>query len=113
MKKHCLALDLKNDPELIEAYEDYHRKVWPEVLKSLKDSGILHMEIYRIANRLFMIIEVSDSFSFEQKSRMDADNQKVQEWEELMWNYQQALPIAQPGEKWMPMKKVFEFPVPN
>ncbi len=113
MKKHCLALDLKNDPELIAAYEEYHKKVWPEVLQSLKESGILHMEIYRIATRMFMIIEVTDSFSFEQKAKMDADNRKVQEWEELMWKYQQALPIAKPGEKWMPMKKVFEFPVPD
>ena len=113
MKKHCLALDLKNDPELIAAYEEYHKKVWPEVLQSLKDSGILHMEIYRIATRMFMIIEVTDTFSFEQKAKMDAGNQKVQEWEELMWKYQQALPIAKPGEKWMPMKMVFEFPVPS
>ncbi|MFH6604392.1 L-rhamnose mutarotase [Maribacter algicola] len=109
MKKHCLALDLKNDPELIEKYDEYHRNVWPEVLDSLRDSGIVHMEIYRIANRLVMLIEVEDWFSFDKKAKMDADNKKVQEWETLMWNYQQALPVAQPGEKWLPLKKVFDF----
>ncbi len=109
MKKHCLALDLKNDPELIEKYDEYHRNVWPEVLDSLRDSGIVHMEIYRIANRLVMLIEVEDWFSFDKKAKMDADNQKVQEWETLMWNYQQALPVARPGEKWLPLKKVFDF----
>ncbi len=108
MKKYCLALDLKEDPELIAAYDAYHREVWPEVLDSLTDSGIEHMEIYRIANRLFMIINVSDSFSFERKAQLDAHNQKVQEWETLMWNYQQALPFAKPGEKWLLMEKVFE-----
>ncbi len=111
MKKHCLALDLKDDEGLIAKYDEYHRNVWPEVLKSLKDSGIEHMDIYRIANRLVMIIEVSDSFSYERKAKMDADNIKVQEWEVLMWNYQQALPMAKPGQKWLPMEKVFEFPV--
>ncbi len=111
MKKHCLALDLKDDPELIAAYEEYHRNVWPEVLQSLSDSGIQNMEIYRISNRLFMIIEVEDSFSFEQKAKLDKGNVKVQEWEVLMWEYQQALPIAKPGEKWLPMDKIFEFPV--
>lgn len=111
MKKHCLALDLKDDEALIAKYDEYHRNVWPEVLKSLKDSGIEHMDIYRIANRLVMIIEVSDSFSFERKAKMDADNIKVQEWEVLMWNYQQALPMAKPGQKWLPMENVFEFPV--
>ena len=108
MKKHCLALDLKDDKALIEAYDAYHREVWPEVLESLTNSGIEHMEIYRIANRLFMIIEVSDEFSFERKAQMDTNNQKVQEWETLMWNYQQALPFAKPGEKWLLMEKVFE-----
>ncbi|MGB5497475.1 MAG: L-rhamnose mutarotase [Maribacter sp.] len=111
MKKYCLALDLKNDAELIAAYEEYHRNVWPEVLQSLSDSGIQNMEIYRISNRLFMIIEVNDSFSFEDKAKLDANNTKVQDWEVLMWNYQQALPIAKPGEKWLPMDKIFEFPV--
>ena len=108
MKKHCLALDLKDDKQLIEAYDAYHREVWPEVLESLTTSGIEHMEIYRIANRLFMIIEVSDDFSFERKAQMDINNLKVQEWETLMWKYQQALPFAKTGEKWLPMEKVFE-----
>ncbi len=111
MKKYCLALDLKDDPALIEKYEAYHREVWPEVLKSLLVSGISHMEIYRVANRLFMIMEVGPSFSFERKSQLDAKNAKVREWEELMWNYQQALPISKPGEKWMLMEKIFEFPI--
>jgi L-rhamnose mutarotase len=56
-----------------------------------------------------MIIEVDDSFSFDKKAKMDADNEKVQEWENLMWNYQQALPMAKAGEKWLAMEKVFEF----
>lgn len=109
MKKFCLACDLKNDPELISKYEEYHRKVWPEVLTSLGDSGITHMDIYRIENRLFMIIETTDDFSFEKKAKMDTGNQRVQDWEILMWDYQQALPWAKPGEKWLPMEKIFEY----
>ena len=27
MKRYCLALDLKDDPELIKAYDDYHKEV--------------------------------------------------------------------------------------
>lgn len=109
MRKHCLALDLKDDDALIAKYEEYHNNVWPEVLESLSNSGINHMEIYRVGNRLFMIIEVDDNFSFDKKARMDADNDRVQDWEVLMWNYQQALPFAKPGEKWLPMDKIFEF----
>ncbi len=50
-----------------------------------------------------------ESISFEKKLEMDAGNPKNQEWEILMWNYQQALPMAQPGEKWMLMDKIYEF----
>ncbi|WP_343667532.1 L-rhamnose mutarotase [Chitinophaga sp.] len=107
MKRHCLALDLKNDPVLIAEYEAYHREVWPEIKKSILDSGIVNMEIYRIMNRLFMIMEVDETFSFEKKGAADAANPKVQEWEALMWKYQQALPVAKPGEKWIFMEKIF------
>ncbi len=109
MKRYCLACDLKNDSKLIVEYEQYHERVWPEIEASIKDSGIVSMEIYRIENRLFMIMETTASFSFEAKAAADASNQKVQEWETLMWNYQQALPTAQKGEKWMLMKKIFDL----
>ncbi len=84
LKRYCLALDLKNDPALIEEYENYHKNVWPEIIKSIKDSGIEVLNIYRTGNRMFMIIEANDDFSFEKKATMDAANLKVQEWEELM-----------------------------
>lgn len=109
MKRYFLALDLKDDATLIAEYESYHRNVWPEIIQSIEDSGIRNLEIYRVANRLFMIIEAEDDFSFEQKSAMDAANPRVQEWEELMWKYQQALPGAKPGEKWMLMGRIFSL----
>ena len=71
MKRFCLALDLKDDAMLIGEYEEHHRKVWPEILKSIKDSGIQQMEIYRINNRLFMIMETNDDFTFERKAGME------------------------------------------
>lgn len=109
MKKHCLALDLKDDPELIAEYEAYHKRVWPEIIKSIKESGIEVLDIYRTGNRMFMIIEANDDFSFAAKAKMDADNLKVQEWETLMWKFQQALPWARQGEKWILMEKIFSL----
>ncbi|MBM1106192.1 L-rhamnose mutarotase [Aurantibacter crassamenti] len=108
MQRQCLALDLKDNPELIEKYEEYHRDVWPDILTSIKESGIQEMQIYRVGNRMFMIIEADDDFSFEKKAIIDAKYADNEKWEELMWKYQQALPFAKPGEKWMPMKKVFQ-----
>jgi L-rhamnose mutarotase len=108
-RRYCLALDLKNDSRLIKEYEEWHRGVWPEIIASIKNSGIDHMEIYRVANRLFMIMEVNSQFSFEEKAKADISNPKVQEWERLMWNYQEALPFANPGEKWVLMEKIFSL----
>lgn len=111
MNRYCLALDLIDDPALIAEYEHWHKKenAWPEIKKSILDAGILNMEIYRTGNRLFMIMETQDDFSFERKAKMDDVNKKVQEWEELMWRFQQPLSWAKPGEKWVLMKKIFEL----
>lgn len=109
MKRYCLALDLKDDARLIAEYEAYHRHVWPEVIGSIRSAGILKMEIYRLQNRLFMIMETSDDFSFERKNRMDQADPKVAEWETLMWKYQQAIPGTPPGGKWTLMERIWEL----
>ena len=109
MKRYCLALDLKDDPALIAEYEQYHKKVWPEIETSICNSGIQFLHIYRTGNRLFMILETTDDFSFDRKKELDEANPNVQAWEQLMWKYQQALPHAQPGEKWVLMQQIFEL----
>jgi L-rhamnose mutarotase len=108
LKRLCFACDLIDDAELIEAYIKRHENVWPEIKSSIKDSGIINMEIYNIGNRLFMIMDVEESFSLEKKSNNDINNSKVQEWENLMWKYQQQLPWANKGEKWMLLKQIFK-----
>lgn len=89
---------------------DLHgENVWSAITKSITTADINNMEIYRTGNRLFMIIEAGDNFSFERKAAMDEANEKVREWEELMWRYQQPLPWARNGEKWILMDKIFEL----
>lgn len=109
MKRYALALDLVDDEKLIAEYEAYHKAIWPEIEESIRSAGILNMEIYRVANRLFMVMEVTNDFSFEAKAKADESNPKVQEWEALMWKYQQALPTAKLGEKWLMMEKIFQL----
>jgi L-rhamnose mutarotase len=109
MKTFCLALDLVDDPKRIEEYEEHHKKVAPEIIKSIKDSGITNMVLYRTGNRLFMIIEAQDQFSFEAKSQMDASNPAVQVWEALMDTYQQRLPWSSTGDKWVLMDEIFNL----
>ena len=107
--RYCLTLDLIDDPQLVHEYEAYHQHVWPEIKASIKEAGVTNMEIYRFHNRLFMIMETDNNFSFERKEKMDNENPKVQEWENLMWRYQQELPNSRPGEKWKIMNKIFQL----
>jgi L-rhamnose mutarotase len=109
MERYCLALDLKDDPVIINKYVDYHKKVSNEIISSIKEADIEVMDIFLTGNRLFMIMEVGESFSFEQKAKMDENNLKVQEWENLMDTLQKALPWAKPGEKWVLMEKIFSL----
>lgn len=110
-KRYCLTLDLRNDPQLIAEYKQYHApgNAWPEITKSIRDAGIEDMEIYLLGTRMFMIMEVNEDFSFEAKSEADRLNPKVQDWEKLMWKFQQPLPEAGPGEKWILMEKIFKL----
>ncbi|HSK11836.1 MAG TPA: L-rhamnose mutarotase [Phnomibacter sp.] len=109
MATYCFTLDLKDDPALIAAYENWHQNVWPEIKESIRDAGISDMQIWRWQNRLFMMMETNERFSFEARAQADAENEKVQEWERLMWQYQQPLPGSKPGEKWQLMKKIFQL----
>ncbi len=109
MKRYSLTVDLKDDAALIAEYEAIHRAIWPEIRKSIVESGITDMQIFRLGNRLFMIMETEDDFSFERKGAMDAANAKVQEWEQMLWKFQQPIAGSKPGEKWILMKQIFSL----
>ena len=110
MKRYCLALDLKDDPQLIEEYKRYHRAdyIWPEVVEAIKGDGVLSEEIYLAGTRMVMVLQTTDDFSFEAKAEKLRANPRMRVWEELMWKYQQSIPGTAQGEKWVMMEKIFE-----
>ena len=103
----CFALDLKDDPALIAEYEQWHRQVWPEVLEHLRTQGITRCAIHRAGNRLFMITESAGGAATDGGGATLPP--RVQEWEELMERFQQPLPFAQAGEKWVRMEAIFDW----
>jgi len=109
MPRHCLTLDLKDDEAAVAEYKRYHVKIWPEVKQSLFDAGVLAKEIYLLGKRLFMIMDVDDSFSLSEKAAKDLANAKVQEWETIMHGFQQQLPGARPNQYWTVMEKMFSL----
>jgi len=103
------ALDLKDDPALIAEYERWHRpeQVWPEVITALSAAGVTELEIFRCGNRLVMVMDAPPSFA-----AADPDAPAIgraAQWEELMWRFQQSLPFAEPGHKWVPMHRIFSL----
>lgn len=108
MKRFVRAVDLVTDEDGIAAYDKYHREVWPSVKASLYESGIKAMSIYRFANRLVMILDANDDFTFERKLQMDEANEDVVRWETIMRNYQRAIPGSE-GQLWVPMEEVFRL----
>ena len=108
-KRYCFTLDLVKDADSMAQYRKYHQKIWPEITKSISDTGIIAMEIYLSGNRLFMIMETDGYFTFERKTKMDAENPKVEEWENTMAAFQKPLRWAKKGEKWTLMEKIFDM----
>lgn len=105
------ALDLKDDPALIAEYEHWHRpeNIWPDIVDALRAAGVEELQIFRAGNRLVLVMQVADDFSLERKAAADAANPRESAWQELMWKFQQPLPFAAPGEKWVPMNEIFSL----
>lgn len=111
MSWQCLALDLRDDPALIAEYEHWHRRenIWPEIVASIRESGIEDMQIFRTGTRLVMLMRVLPDFDADAKARADAASERVQAWEALMSKFQQPLPWARTGQKWVPMQRIFDL----
>ena len=111
MPRVYYALDLQDDPDLIEEYERWHRRdrIWPEIVHSLHSAGIEEAEIFRTGTRLVLVLQVGNDFDAEKKSTADSANPRVAAWEALMWKYQKSLPWARLGEKWVAMRRIFSL----
>lgn len=109
--RYCLALDLNNETHLIEEYIDYHKpdNAWPQITQNMLELGILDMEIYHVADRLFMIMETTLDFDPNKPPLTVKGREKSDEWEQLMWKYQVPLSCAKEGEKWIRMNKIYDL----
>jgi L-rhamnose mutarotase len=109
MPRHYYALDLRDDEAAIAEYERLHRpgNVWPEITASIQVSGIEEMEIFRTGNRLVMVVQVPDSY--DAPATRQTDDPMSHAWEALMDRYQQRLPWAEMGQKWVPMTRIFSL----
>ena len=110
MKTYAMALDLIDDPEVIEEYKEHHRHVWPEVKQGLKKIGISEMKIFLTGCRLFMFLRTEDEFDLEKDFQSYTDTSpRARMWDDLMRNFQQKIPSAKIEDWWVPMEEVFNL----
>ena len=109
VKRYCQTLDLRDNPELIAEYRRRHSAahVWPEILKGIREVGILEMEIYILDNKLFMIVETPLDFNWDEAMARLATLPRQQEWEMFMSRFQDCSADASADEKWQMMDRMF------
>lgn len=108
-QQHVLLLDLDNDPDAIAAYRAWHRPGGPPaaVSRSIREAGIVAMDIWLAGDRLVMVMETGPGFDPAAKARRDADDPDVRAWEALMDGYQRRLAFAPAGVKWVAAEKIY------
>lgn len=110
MTRHMLAVDLKDDPAVVETYKEHHRRVWPEVLRSLRAAGLADMQIYILGRRLVMLVDMKEGLDVRRVFAAHvASHARVAEWEALMKSMQQPAPGSAAGEWWAVMQPVFHL----
>lgn len=110
MQRFVLTLQLRPDTALVKEYVARHSAVWPAVLDSLRDSGIVRSEIFLNGFQLIMVLDTTDEFTFEQKAAMDQANPIVMQWEKEMAQFQ-AVDDADTdaSKRWVLAENVFRF----
>ena len=111
MTRRCLLLNLVDDPELIAQYRQWHAPGGPPaaVTRSIRDAGILEMEIWQAGDRLVMIMETGPDFDPDAKAQRDAADPEVQAWEKMMDAFQRRLPFAPEGVKWAVASNIYSL----
>ncbi len=111
VKRYCQTLDLRDNAELIAEYRRRHESgsIWPEVMAGIREIGILEMEIYILNTRLFMIVETSLDFDWEEAMNRLSTLPRQQEWEDYMAIFQLVAPGASSAQKWQPMERMFHL----
>ena len=111
VKRYCQTLVLRGKPELIAVYRRRHTAshVWPEILKGIREVGILEMEIYILGTRLVMIVETPADFDWETAMARLATLPRQAEWEDYMAEFQLVRAGMSSAEKWQPMERMFHL----
>ena len=110
-KRYCKTLSLEDDPQLIEEYKRVHMadNTWPEITQGMIEVGILDMEIYIMAPRLFMIMDTIPEFDHDRDMAVLATKPRQSEWEAFVSRFQKTSSDATADEKWQLMDRIYKL----
>jgi L-rhamnose mutarotase len=113
MKRFAQTVLLKDDPEIIRRYEEYHPNPFPEVVEGTRKCGVRRIFIYRFGRTLFMFMETADDFDMERDMPKYMEHPKAREWDTLMRTFQEPVPDAPAGSTWVQMKEIYTQELPH
>jgi L-rhamnose mutarotase len=106
MQRYGMVIKVR--PEKLEAYVRLHARVWPSVLRMIRDCNIRNYSIYHKDGCLFSYFEyVGKNFEADM-ARMAADPM-TQRWWAVCKPCQEPLDTRAEGEWWANMEEVFHF----
>ena len=105
LKRVGMTCMLKDDPEAIRKYDEYHANAWPEVVECAYSAGIRRVFIYRLGRQLFLFIEALPDFDpgGGGGDKMMEYHPRCREWDELMRTFQTNVPGQPEGSTWVEM----------
>ena len=98
------AFKLRVRAEALEEYDREHQRVWPELLRKLKEAGISDYSIFRRGQDLFLTLRVDDFERAWDELDRDPVNRR---WQEFMSRLFEPVPDLRPGERFAMMQEVF------
>src|SRR5579871_103043 len=104
MKRYGMLIKVKEDS--IAMYKEYHAKVWPEVLATIRACNIKNYSIFLKDDLLFAYFEYHGTDYDADMKKMAADP-KTQDWWKIMMPIQVPIDTRAEGEWWALMEEVF------
>ncbi len=111
IKRYVQTMELRDNPALIALYRKAHSEpeAWPEILKGIREVGILEMELYILGTRLVMIVDMPAELDWDEVMARLATMPKQAEWEDYVAQFQQCVKGSTSDEKWQMMERMFHL----
>jgi L-rhamnose mutarotase len=92
------------------AYKEYHAtqfKKWPEVVKGFCNASFQQLQVFENDGQLMLVISIPKGKTLDELNpKTTENNPRVNDWNNLMKQYQEGIAGAGPGETWVFFKPI-------